>query len=136
MKRLTNILVWPWPLWSCLLSGTIARIINLPEIWGGNNVFVSYAIPFPVASGTFHLPMLFTTTLLLYFHAVIKDKWTTWILLTLSVLSILIITYIAKIMQDDILAKQLFVWTTIDPTVATIIAIIIKRKEAQQERIR
>jgi len=132
MNKLKEILIWPWPLWSCLISGGLAEALHCPEIWGGGNRFISYAIPFPVASGTFHIPALLITTWLLYAQVGTGRKWPVLTLSLLAVLAIIFVGIVAAITRSsDAASKQVFVWLAADPILATVLAAIIRKTKAQ-----
>ncbi len=141
MKKLKSILIWPWPLWSCLISGSLAEVFHCPEIWGAGNRFVSYATPFPVASGTFHLPALLATSALLYAHLAKPRRWQRVALLAILGASLLLMLTVTLLQLrhmaqphvgtrsfDFQILVQVFVWTMVDPIIALVITLLPKGK--------
>lgn len=63
-QRIALLLVWFSA--SCLLAPVVATTYGYASIWGSrSNLFVDYALPIPMATGTLHLPSLFVVGSLL-----------------------------------------------------------------------
>ena len=145
MRRLRTFVVWSWPISSCLISGAMGALLRCP-----NGGFVSYAIPFPMAMGTFHVPALVLTTVLLHVdHAALRrcvSRRVRYILMAMLLLALLAIGVIAlnethrpslhrpswHIFVEKLCKESpLFVWWVIDPALALGITFLPWRKAEQ-----
>ena len=130
-KKIESILFLGWPVWSCLISGVLAVFLDCSDPWG-SDVFLVYAIPFPMFMGMFHIPSLIVTTSLLYVYYGTRARWVSFALLILSVAALVFVTNTHLTTDDDDPASRMeFVWYAVDPTIALILTLVFGTTKAQ-----
>lgn len=122
-----------WIVLSCLLSGAVAAISNMPSLWGGRSRIFEYMLPLPYSWGMLHYPSLAVFGFLLVLASSKKDQWLS-IVQRLCVGSLLAVLCVV-ILNDELRGFPLLMYFSVDATTALIFTTFIRRESATPNTI-
>ncbi len=128
LYRFKIFLIWSWPILSCLISGLAAVILHCSNGVVGINTFISYALPFPAGPGTFHIPTLIISTLILHTNRVTPRRWQTFFFMVMAIIGLTLVFYL------QFTFRQTFVWFSLDLILAFGIT-LLPGKKTQTDQI-
>lgn len=117
-----------WIVLSCLLSGVVASLSNMPSLWGGSRSIFEYMLPLPLSWGMLHYPSLAFFGFLLVSASLRKDKWLS-IVQRLCIGSLLAVLCFF-ILNDELRGFPLLMYFSVDATTALIFTAFFRRESA------
>ena len=117
-----------WIVFSCLLSGMVAAVFNMPSLWGGSIGVFEYMLPLPLSWGMLHYPSLAFFGFLLVLARSNKDQWLS-IVQRLCMGSLLAVLSVV-IFNDELRGFPLLMYFSVDATTALIFTVFIRRESA------
>lgn len=122
-----------WVIVSCLLSGAVASVTNMPSLWGGGNIIFEYMLPLPFSWGMLHYPSLAFFGFLLFFASSGKKQWLGIVrrLCIGSLISVLCIV----ILREELRGFPLFMYFSVDATTALIFTAFIRGESVAAQKI-
>lgn len=122
------IMILVWIVLSCILSGVVAAIVNMPSLWGGSSGIMEYMLPLPYSWGMLHYPSLAFFGFLLVLASSKKEQWLGIIkrLCTGSLLAALCVA----ILSDELRGFPVLMYFSVDAATALIFTAFIRRESA------
>lgn len=117
-----------WIVLSCLLSGVVAAIANMPSLWGGSNSILEYMLPLPYSWGMLHYPSLAFFGFLLVLASSKKEQWLS-IVKRLCIGSLLAVLCVV-ILSDELRGFPVLMYFSVDAATALIFTALIRRASA------
>lgn len=106
------VLIFVWAVISCLLSGAVAALFNMPSLWGSGNSIVEYMLPIPFSWGMLHYPSL---GLFGFFLVLARSNTNQWLSIVrrLCVGSLLAVLAVV-LLSDELRGFPLFMYFAVD----------------------
>lgn len=111
-----------WVIFSCLLSGVVAAVLDMPSLWGSRSSVLEYMLPLPFSWGMLHYPSLGLFGLLLVLVSTRKDLWLS-ILRLLCMGSLLAVLAVVTI-SEELRGFPLFMYIAVDAFTALSFALL------------
>ena len=101
-----------WIIFSCLLSGAVAAVLDMPSLWGGGNSLLEYMLPLPFSWGMLHYPSLGLFGFLLVLAKSDKDQWLG--IVRRLCIGLLIASLLVAMLSDELRGFPLLMYFSVD----------------------
>lgn len=113
-----------WVVLTCLLSGVVAAVFDMPSLWGGSSSILEYMLPLPFSWGMLHYPSLGFFGFLLGLAGFKKDQWLR-IVQRLCIGSLLAVLCVVTL-SDELRGFPLFMYFLVDATTALVFTLFFR----------